>query len=762
MKTEEVDNCFFMQFPQSNKHNIIILLFVYITLFSIIFCSAARANSSSFFYEGPKGIERVLLVNNKSFASQVISPNTIYEIQYNYDLSGTTVRLPDNVVLFFVGGSVTNGIIVGSHTKIYAPLYQIFGTDIKMTGSWSVDELHVEWFGAKGDDFSDDTKSIQAAIDNAREETASGICKVRLLHNHTYKISNTLRIPANMRFGGDTHSENSRSGWFRPEIHQTANKNCIELYGRNYATDQISCRISLNDLLISGVPYANNNNSGIVASAKMTTGISQMNIDGVCFQNWRYGINIDVPICLSVELSNISTVSNTVGIGITTSFSKGCWGMSIKDSYISFTRIGGIIFKSDGGITGPLNITNTYIESCGNEYSLDTYNTFGCFGLKIETQSFGGLVNIDNCYFESNCPTRSYKAGSISKNNRYGLVEKANPVNAKERYIYISNPDFKKTAELIINGKDNLTVNVMHSHFSVNSQTVSINGGGMLSMVDCNIYRPGRNVDELFQNSIVKIYDPIYSCQYIGVKIINHMVSSWYMNSPAMKNITKVIELMDGTSPVSGRFNIDYQPTGEHYQYYRYPTFYYGEPTKFFIDARTTSDYRNGLIFNPFASFDEMTTRFAGAGITTRIVEITLLSDIHLSSQINMPSGCDYIIKSADPSHRIRISGSRLIFHNSKVIFQNVDMDLTAPVILESHNSDISIVNSKIIFKVPTVYGVLMSSGHSNLVLQSCTIEKDKRVEVGKCKVNTKQSGAIYTELINCNNVAGISFYSDD
>lgn len=743
------------------RHNIILFV-LFLLISSIGNCSMVKAELISMLYEEPHSLGRIILTNDKPFATQVTSSNTLYVIRYSYNLGGATVDIPNNAILLFEGGVITNGTLVGSNTKISATPYQIFGTDIRMTGSWSVEELYTEWFGAKGDNISDDTHSIQAAIDNAREEFASGICKVRLLYNHTYKISNTIRIPANIWFGGDSHSENSRNGWFRPAIHQTVNKNCIELYGRNYAKEQIANRISINGLLISGVPYTNNNSAGIAANSKTANGVGQINLDGICFDNWKYGIDINVPYCLSVELCNISTTNNTVGIGISTSFSKGCYGMWIKDSYIALTRIGGICFQANGGISGPLNITNTYIESCGNEYSLDTYNQYGCFGLKIETQTFGGLVNIDNCYFESNCPTRSYKAGTLSKNNRFGLIEKANPSNAKERYIYISNPDYRKTAELIISGKENLTVNVTHTHFSVNSQTVTINGGGMLSMVDCNIYRPGRNVDELFQNSIVKIYDPNYSCQYIGVKIINHMVSSWYMNSPAMKNITKVIELMDGTSPVSGRFNIDYQPTGEKYQYYRYPTFYYGEPTKFFIDERTTSDYRNGLIFNPFAGFDEMTTRFAGAGITTRSVEITLLSDIHLSSQINMPSGCDYIIKSADPSNRMRISGSRLIFHNSNVIFQNVDLDLTAPVILESHNSDISIINSKIFFKVPTVYGVLMSSGHSNLVLQSCTIEKDKRVEVDKCKVNGKNSGAIYTELINCKIASGISFNSDD
>lgn len=734
-------------------------LFLFCTVF---FCPIVGATQSSASFESPRSLERVILVEGKAFSTQVISSNTIYEIRHKFDLGEKTVSLPDNAVLQFSGGVLTNGTIVGSHTSIAAPLYQIFGTDIKITGDWLVEELYPEWFGAKGDDVADDTQAIQVAIDNAREGQASGICKVRLLHNHTYRISNTLRIPANMRFGGDSHSENSRSGWFRPTIHQTSNKNGIELFGRNYSRDQAACRISVNDLLITGIPYANNKCAGIAANTNTANGISQMDIDGICFDNWKYGIDIDVPMCLSVELSNISTSNNTVGIGISATYSKGCFGMWIKDSYIAFTRIGGIYFKSNGGISGPLNITNTYIEGCGNEYSLDTYNQYGCFGLKIETPTFGGLVNIDNCYFESNCPTRSYKAGSLSKNNRYGLVEKTNPSNAKARFIYLSNPDFKKTAELIINGKENLAVNVTHTHFSVNSQTVTINGGGLLSMVDCNIYRPGRNVDDLFQNSIVKIYDPEYSCRYIGVKVVNHMVSSWYMDSPAIKNITRVIELMDGTNPILGRFNVDYQPTGENYQYYRYPSFYYGEPTKFFIDATSSSKLRNGLYFNPFVTLGEMTARVASAGITTRTVEITLMSDIVLSSEVNMPSGCDYIIKSATPEKRFKISGTRLVFHNSNVKFQNIDMDLTAPVLCESHNSSVSIVNSNVSFNVPTEYGILKSYGGSTLSLQNCDIKTGKGVAANKCKLNSKESGTINTALVNCTNSSKISYTNNE
>ena len=71
------------------------------------------ANRSALFGKG-----YVILRRGKTFAEQVTLQNTIYEIRYNFDLGGASVTIPSGCVLNFVGGSLTNGTISGTQTKI--------------------------------------------------------------------------------------------------------------------------------------------------------------------------------------------------------------------------------------------------------------------------------------------------------------------------------------------------------------------------------------------------------------------------------------------------------------------------------------------------------------------------------------------------------------------------------------------------------------------------------------------------------------------
>lgn len=126
--------------------------------------------------------------------SMISKKNTIYILQYDYNLNRQTLSVPSGSVLLFEGGSISNGTIVGNSTKIEASPISIFDETMVLSGSWKVQEVYPEWFGAKGDNSTDSTTAIQKAIDFA--ELISSNVKIS---SGEYIIKNTLFIKKQSR-----------------------------------------------------------------------------------------------------------------------------------------------------------------------------------------------------------------------------------------------------------------------------------------------------------------------------------------------------------------------------------------------------------------------------------------------------------------------------------------------------------------------------------------------------------------------------------
>mgnify|MGYP001774305506 CR=1 FL=1 len=166
------------------------------------------------------GMGRVYLrkniVESKNVLTQemVSKANTIYIVQYDYNLNAATITMPDNCILLFDGGSIDNGTITGTNTIFIARIKRIFGNNINFSGTFLIDYIYPEWFGAQSyihknltynsynywwesiiNDFvkklPDCAPAFNKALDLAAKYT-SGIVKAS---GGMYNVSSTINIP---------------------------------------------------------------------------------------------------------------------------------------------------------------------------------------------------------------------------------------------------------------------------------------------------------------------------------------------------------------------------------------------------------------------------------------------------------------------------------------------------------------------------------------------------------------------------------------
>lgn len=128
---------------------------LYLLLLILFFFEKSNAQNGTLY--------RVIQKTNNSSESLNLSPNTYYEIKGIIDLKGKEIQVPEGCFLDFRKGKLLNGSIKGHLLNEY---------------------LRPEWFGAKGDGISDDTKAIQNALNSGKNIVLSG----------TYCISTALIV----------------------------------------------------------------------------------------------------------------------------------------------------------------------------------------------------------------------------------------------------------------------------------------------------------------------------------------------------------------------------------------------------------------------------------------------------------------------------------------------------------------------------------------------------------------------------------------
>lgn len=87
-------------------------------------------------------------VTNLLSQDMIPTEDTIYILQYDYDLNGQTVIIPNNSIILFEGGSISNGILNGAGANIMSVDNNkvILGENIIISGTWNIPEIYDSWF----------------------------------------------------------------------------------------------------------------------------------------------------------------------------------------------------------------------------------------------------------------------------------------------------------------------------------------------------------------------------------------------------------------------------------------------------------------------------------------------------------------------------------------------------------------------------------------------------------------------------------------
>ena len=117
-----------------------------------------------------------------NFAAK-LKANYIHEIPFDVNLGGASVTIPQNAVLKFTGGKLTNGTVVGNKTAFEGGAKQIFGSDVTFGGTFVAETIKPKWFGAVSDGVADNYNQFNAIFSLAK------CCdKARIEIDGTYKI----------------------------------------------------------------------------------------------------------------------------------------------------------------------------------------------------------------------------------------------------------------------------------------------------------------------------------------------------------------------------------------------------------------------------------------------------------------------------------------------------------------------------------------------------------------------------------------------
>lgn len=326
--------------------------------------------------------------------------NVIYHIQYDYNLNGQTIIIPEGCVLLFEGGSISNGNIRGNNTKIVSEGVEIF-TGVSFNNSFIYSKVNADWFD-----------NLNSAVKFTNNN--GGVLQ---LSNKTYTINEPLVLDNNICIQGVGTEAwgNTGKGTY---IKYLGNDSIIKVIG-DYTKGVSVKNISIKDLKLVGSA----NSIGV----NLINGVHYIHIDNVTIHNCSVGIYGS--IIWHVTCNMLACYSCGIGVHI-----DGTIGMTSS----TFTSC--LCYNCDTGfsITNPV-IYSSFI-SCGTDGCKNSLNITGAlrgvsfinFGFEKSTES--GIV-VDNPNAVASFIGATMGAGSKDYNISYFKINSCYNITIIDTFV---------------------------------------------------------------------------------------------------------------------------------------------------------------------------------------------------------------------------------------------------------------------------------------------------------------------------------------
>lgn len=399
--------------------------------------------------------------------SRLIKPeltSAYYLIEHNYDLRGETLIIPRGCVLDFRGGSISNGTLQADFATINAPAIPIFQTDLKLTGNWQNHSLPVEWYGAIGDNKTNSTDAINAAINNTTFHVVSLMAGAKYRINHAIKMRSS-----DLSFGCFEVSyshEDSPAAYIYSDCGEhilefpkgeTVKGICLKgmvlhKTGRyNYQGDGIHIQdASFYRSVLEGVRIYYCNNGFYQHFDKDYRGYSLNKMQNCVFSGCLFGF----------------TLTHDEGGHLSYWVNLNSW----DNCHFGFNKYGGLT------IHNVYSCEQNMFSSCGFEgVSWDALQNWNVdsdvYGARLNGQGYG-LTTFENCYFERNHPQK-FKTKPTSA------------LNESSKYCI---------SDVIIEG---MLVSFNHCTFNDGITPIVIRDGNIGVTIENTIFRTGYDSDHI-------------------------------------------------------------------------------------------------------------------------------------------------------------------------------------------------------------------------------------------------------------------------